>query len=241
MLYYLSMTTEKSDRFLDTQSLIDTIPDDIIPLPAESSVISRAKEQYAAMEPDQKRDFWLAVSATIGGIALTTAAFAIERRNPSSKLPLVLRGAGYALDYADGFFAKRNVTPSSNGAVTELGAIADPLADKFNNTLNEIAAVRDGRLHPSDLAVRALRDTGVTMVRRFVTRESKGGVDVKANKLGKLNTAIRDGANLFASTRAASQHPRINRTLQTGATIYSLISGAYTTNQLIRAHRKESP
>jgi phosphatidylglycerophosphate synthase len=225
---------------LDTQSVIEIVSDDIVPPVIGSSVIDRTKEQYAAMNPDQKRDFRLAVLSTVGGVALTAAAFAVEKYSPSSRIPTILRGIGYTLDYADGYFAKRTATHDDNGAGTEFGAIADPLADKFNNTLNEIALVQNGQLRSSDLAIRALRDTGVTAARKFVTQQSSGKVDVKANKFGKLNTVVRDGVNLFASTQIASRHPRVNRMLQTGANIYSLTSGAYTTHQLIRAYRKSS-
>jgi phosphatidylglycerophosphate synthase len=231
---------EKPPQLLETQPAMEIVSDDVILPVIESSVISRTKEQYADMDPNQKRDFWLAVSSTVGGVALTAVAFAVEKHMPSSKLPTVLRGVGYSLDYADGFFAKRTATPLDNGAGTELGAIADPLADKFNNTLNEIALVQNRQLQPSDLAIRAIRDTSVTAARRFATKRSGGRVDVKANKFGKLNTVVRDGVNLFASTQTASQYPRVNRALQTGANIYSIASGLHTTNQLIRAYRKES-
>lgn len=232
------MTLERpADLFItspqgDHHPLMDAVSDDVVLPDLESSVMSRTREQFTAMTPKQRRDFWLAVGSTVAGVALTATAFAVEKYRPSSKLPTVLRGVGYALDYADGYFAKRD------GAATELGAIADPLADKLNNTLNEVASVERGRLRRSDLAVRALRDTGVTMARRFVTKQSKGQVDVKANKFGKLNTVVRDGVNLFASTKTASQHPRVNRALQTGANVYSAASGTYTTSQLIQAYRK---
>ena len=80
----------------------------------------------------------------------------------------------------------------------------------------------------------------MTVARRLVTKKSNGKVDVKANKIGKLNTVVRDGVNLFASTQTAADHPRVNRSLQTFANIYSLASGAYTTRQLIRAYRENS-
>lgn len=218
----------------------DIISEDVASPVAESSVMSRTKEQYAAMSPDQKRDFWLAVSSTLGGIALTAVAFVVEKQRPSSNIPTLLRGVGYSLDYADGYFAKRTATPGSSGAGTELGMIADPLADKFNNTLNEVAHVQNGRIQSSDLAIRALRDTGVTASRKFITSKSKGEIEVKANKFGKLNTVVRDGVNLFASTKTAARHPRANRALQTGANIYSVASGIYTAGQLFRAYRNKS-
>ena len=230
------MSTERPD----SPPRADIVSEDITLPAAESSVISRTKEQYAAMSPDQKRDFWLAVSATIGGVALTTAAFVIEKRNQSSNLPTALRTLGYSLDYTDGYFAKRTATPESSGAGTELGMIADPLADKFNNTLNEIALVQNGHIRPSDLAIRAIRDAGITAARKFITNKSKGEIEVRANKFGKLNTVVRDGVNLFASTKIAARHPRTNRAIHTGANIYSVASGAYTTAQLFRAYRNKS-
>ncbi len=199
---------------------VDAISDDSVPTPVEKSVAQRTVAQYRAMESNEKRDFWLAVASTVGGVALTAAAFAVEARRPASKAPTILRGMGYALDFADGYFAKRSITPTSSGATTEFGAIADPLADKINNTLNEIALVHGDRLQPSDLTIRATRDIGVTAARRFVTKQTNGAVDVKANKFGKLNTVVRDGVNLFASTKIAADHPRVNRALQNGANIY---------------------
>jgi phosphatidylglycerophosphate synthase len=232
------MTSEKHPHLPEAEHVLDAVSEDVVPY-VESSVIGRTKEQYAAMDPNQKRDFWLAVASTFGGVALTAAAFAVEKRNPSSTLPTVLRAVGYTLDYADGYFAKRTSTPDDSGAGTEFGAIVDPLADKFNNTLNEIALVQREQLKPSDLAIRAARDIGVTTARRFVTKQTKGDVDVKANKFGKLNTVVRDGVNLFASTQTASRHPRINRALQTSANVYSVASGAYTVSQLVRAYRNK--
>jgi len=224
---------------METQPVIEVVSGDVTLPVIESSVIDRTKQQYTAMDLEQKRDFKLAVLSTFGGMALTAAAYVVERQAAPSKLPTVLRTAGYTLDYVDGYFAKRSASSQSPGAVTEFGALADPLADKFNNTINEIALVRRGRLSPVDLAVRALRDTGVTATRRFVTKKSKGKVDARANTFGKLNTVIRDGVNLFASTDVAAKHPRLNRRLQTGANIYSVASGVYTTAQLIKAMRKD--
>lgn len=224
----------------ETQPVIDIVSDDVVLPLAESSVVGRTKDRYAGMEPHQKRDFWLAVGATAGGIALTTAAFVVEKRHPESKLPIMLRGAGYALDYADGYFAKRSATDDNDGATTEFGAIADPLADKYNNTLNEISLVKRGRLSIADLAIRATRDVGITAARRFVTKQTNGRVDVKANAFGKWNTAVRDGVNLFASTKFAEQHSKANRVLHTGANVYSVASALYTASKLMEAYRKES-
>lgn len=224
----------------DTHHGLDAVSEDIIPPVVKSSVISRTKEQYADMTPDEKQDFKLAILSTFGGVALTIAAFAVEKRNPTSKLPTALRAIGYGLDYADGYFAKRTAKPDHSGASTEFGAVADPLADKFNNTLNEVSLVQSGKLRQSDLAVRAIRDMAVTGVRRHITKHANGEVDIRANKFGKLNTVVRDGVNLYASTDNASRHPRFNRVLHTGANIYSVASGAYTVYRLIRAYRQKS-
>lgn len=224
---------------LETQPVIEVVSDDVILPVTESSVMSRTKQRYGEMSSAQRRDFWLAVTSTLGGVALTTAAFAIEKHSPMSKLPTVFRGAGYALDYVDGYFAKRSATAVDDGATTELGAIADPLADKLNNTLNEIALVQKGRLALGDLAVRAARDASVTAARRYVTKKTQGRVDVKANKFGKLNTLVRDGVNLFASTKFAGEHPTLNRSLQTIADVYSVASGAYTAKQLVDAYQQD--
>lgn len=234
------MSFEQNVSLPVTNPILEVVSDDIVLPDAESSAISRTREQYAAMEPEQKRDFWLAVASTAGGVALTAAAFAVEKRSPQSRLPIVFRSAGYTLDFVDGYFAKRSATHQSTGAGTEFGAILDPLADKLNNTLNEIALIRDKRLQPSDFAVRALRDVGITATRRFITKRANGNIDVRANKFGKLNTVIRDGVNLFASTNTASKYPRANRALQTSANIYSVASGVYTASQLIQAYRGKS-
>lgn len=225
---------------LETQPVIEVVSEDVILPVAESSVYSRTRDAYDAMESHQKRDFWLAVGATIGGVALTTAAFVVEKRNPESNVPTVLRGVGYALDYADGYFAKRSASDASDGAVTEFGAIADPLADKYNNTLNEVTLVQQGKLSKTDLAIRATRDISITAARRFVTKRTNGRVDVKANKFGKWNTAARDSVNLFASTRFAEENPKLNRTLHTAANIYSVVSALYTASQLTEEYRKET-
>lgn len=226
------------DQF-DTQPAIDVVSDDIILPVAESSVFSRTRDKYKKMNRKEKIDFGLAVAATLGGVALTTGAYFVEKRNPSSKVPTAMRAVAYSLDYADGYFAKRSATESSDGATTELGAIADPLADKYNNTLNEIALVQSGRLSMSDLAIRAARDVSITAARRHVTKKTEGRVDVKANKFGKMNTVVRDGVNLFASTQVAEDHPRVSRTLHTAANTYSVVSAIYTATQLGSAYRKE--
>lgn len=222
----------------ETHHGLDAVSEDIIPPIAKSSVMSRTREQYAHMTPDERRDFKLAVLSTFGGVALTITAYIVEKQRPESKLPTFLRAVGYGLDYADGYFAKRTAKPGHNGASTEFGGVADPLADKFNNTLNEISLVQSGKLRQSDLMIRALRDVGITGIRRHITKHTNGDVDVKANAFGKLNTAVRDSVNLYASTKSATRHPHINRTLQAGANIYSIASGVYTAYRLIQAYRK---
>lgn len=217
---------------------MDVVSDDVV-LPVEKTgVIARTRKQYTAMESHEKRDFWMAVAATAGGVALTAAAFAIETRNPNSKKPAVLRTAGYALDFVDGYFAKRSATAERPGAATELGAIADPLADKINNTLNEVSLAKSGKIHPAHLGIRALRDISITATRHHVTKHSSGEVDVKANKFGKFNTLARDGVNLFASTETAAKRPRLNKILQIGATVYSVVSGAISIAQIVKSYRK---
>jgi phosphatidylglycerophosphate synthase len=193
---------------LETHPVIEVVADDVILPMIESTVIERTKEQYYKMGIEQQRDFKLAMLSTVGGVALTSAAYILEKKQPEGSMPTILRGAGYALDYVDGYWAKRTVTPTNNGAVTELGAIIDPLADKFNNSLNEIALVQQNKLHPLDLALRAFRDVSVTATRRHVTKHSQGKIDIKANRFGKLNTVIRDSVNLFASTKFADNHPK---------------------------------
>lgn len=226
----------------ETQPDINVVSDDIVLPLTKSSVLSRTKDRYDGMESHQKRDFWAAVGATMGGVALTTAAFALEKRNPSSRLPIMLRGAGYALDYADGYFAKRSATAVDDGAATELGAIADPLADKYNNTLNEISLVGQDRLSSTHVIIRSARDIGITATRRFVTQRTNGRVDVKANKLGKWNTAVRDGVNLFSSTHYADEHPKVRGALHVAATAYSVVSALYTVKQLKAAyHDRAAP
>lgn len=220
------------------ESVVDVVSDNTIPPAMTTSLIGRTREQYNAMEPHEKRDFWLAVGATVGGVALTATAFVVEQRNPQSKLPTALRAGGYALDFVDGYFAKRSMTETSSGATTELGAVADPLADKINNTLNESSLVRAGKLHPAHLGIRAVRDVGNTVARHVVTEKTQGEVEVKATKFGKFNTLVRDGVNLFASTKTAEMHPKVNKILQTGATLYSVASGAITIAQLAKSYRR---
>lgn len=232
------MSVERSP--FDTEPVIEVVSEDVILPVAESSVFSRTREEYLAMSSRQRKYFWAAVEATALGVAFTTAAFVVEERNPSSKLPMIFRAAGYACDYADELLARHAATELDSGSTTEFGAIADPLADKYNNTLNEIALVRRGKLSGADLAIRATRDVGITAARRYVTKATQGRVDVKANKFGKMNTVVRDGVNLFASTQTAEDHPRISRTLHTAANAYSVASAVYTATQLKGACLEEA-
>ena len=221
-------------------AILNAVTEESRPPVVTTSLLERTRDQYGVMGPDQKSDFWKATACTTGGIALTLAAYANERHGSYTHdhANTLVRATAYALDFADGYYAKRSISPTSKGAVTEFGCVADPVADKINNFINEAALVQSGNMHPIHPVIRTARDIVVSVGRRHVTKSSHGAIDVKANKFGKFNTLARDSVNLFASTALARRHHSINNALQTSVDVYAVASGAYTLYDLFKKSHK---
>lgn len=221
----------------------ELVPPSIAATPEDEklSILERSREQYNAMSPEQQRDFRLALSCTLGGMALNAVnTLVLEPRLKDSDnialrwAPTVLRAASYGLDIADGHFAKRTRTYDEHGnvlnpgAVTDLGAVLDPLADKFNNLINELAANHRNDQLPIHVSIRVLRDLAVSFKREEALRETEGNLSVAANQWGKFNTVLRDIANTYAASPQGAAHPIVAELLQITEDVSSVVSGYQT-------------
>lgn len=213
--------------------------------PDRSTVLSRTREQYAAMRPDQRRDFWKATMSTIAGVALNAATTLwIEPRlehhpNPVvRRLPIALKIASRSFDKLDGWFAKRSMVTAPDGTVldpgatTDLGKRIDPLGDKTNNILNEARSVQTGRLHLGLALARWGSDGLVEYTRSNSAKRTNGEVSTGANKKGQVAQALRAAADI--SNSLSTEPSLFNTIVQIVSTALLLKSRAETMEDIER-------
>jgi phosphatidylglycerophosphate synthase len=135
-------------------------------------------------------------------------------------------------DKADG------ITARSTDGVTPLGKELDPLMDKIDFAIQEVAQNRRGQLPLGHIAVRLARDIVVTLVRSHVNAATNGNVNIGAGWHGKASTGAR-----LASLRATGlpierDNLRLRRAHQSLATGAILASGAKNIIDLMGAKKK---
>lgn len=213
--------------------------------PDKSTIMSRTREQYASMTPDQKGDFWKATACTIAGVALNAVNTLwiepkLERHESpiARKVPVALKLASRAFDKADGWFAKRSMMIAADGtiinpgATTDLGRRIDPLADKANNFVNEARSVYTGRLHLGLAIARWGSDGLVEYTRSDAAQRTNGEVSTGANKKGQaaqLFRAVSDAHNSLSV-----EPSRFNSGVQISSTALLLVSRAETIKNIER-------
>lgn len=96
-------------------------------------------------------------------------------------------GMAFFTDFLDGYFARRY------GAVTALGKILDPLADKILVILTMIMLIPLGRIPTWIVMLIVVRELAVTGLRSIAAAE---GVIIQASSLGKYKTVFQCSATI---------------------------------------------
>jgi CDP-diacylglycerol--glycerol-3-phosphate 3-phosphatidyltransferase len=104
-----------------------------------------------------------------------------------SFLAALFFGMAFVTDFLDGYFARRY------GAVTAMGKILDPLADKILVIVTMIMLITLGRVPAWIVMVIVVRELAVTGLRSIALTE---GVIIQASSLGKYKTVFQCSATI---------------------------------------------
>lgn len=104
-----------------------------------------------------------------------------------SFLAALFFGMAFVTDFLDGYFARRY------GAVTVIGKILDPLADKILVILTMIMLIPLGRIPAWAVMLIVFRELAVTGLRSIAVTE---GVVIQASPLGKYKTVFQCSATI---------------------------------------------
>jgi CDP-diacylglycerol--glycerol-3-phosphate 3-phosphatidyltransferase len=105
----------------------------------------------------------------------------------ASFLAALLFGMAFFTDFLDGYFARRY------GAVTVIGKILDPLADKILVILTMMMLIPLGRIPTWMVMLIVVRELAVTGLRSIAAAE---GVIIQASSLGKFKTVFQCSATI---------------------------------------------
>lgn len=190
---------------------------DKIPLVA---AYQQTKEVWGDFNPEQKRAATLASAATFGRLALRVAVEYGQDSGKLSRRQALL--AHVALDCADTFDGR---IARAGNAVTPWGKVADPLADKVDFAIQDIARVRRGEMSGIEAGVRMVRDTGSTVLRHYEsTHPSQEGARTAATWAGKGSSILRATANRVGDVAPGSKAASVTRRAATAGLIGSFIS-----------------
>jgi CDP-diacylglycerol--glycerol-3-phosphate 3-phosphatidyltransferase len=106
---------------------------------------------------------------------------------PGSFLAALFFGMAFVTDFLDGYFARRY------GAVTVMGKILDPLADKILVIVTMIMMIPIGRVPAWIVMLIVVRELAVTGLRSIALTE---GVVIQASSLGKYKTVFQCSATI---------------------------------------------
>lgn len=104
-----------------------------------------------------------------------------------SFLAALLFGMAFVTDFLDGYFARRY------GAVTVIGKLLDPLADKILVIVTMIMLIPIGRIPAWAVMLIVVRELAVTGLRSIAAAE---GVIIQASSLGKYKTVFQCSATI---------------------------------------------
>ena len=104
-----------------------------------------------------------------------------------SFLAALFFGMAFVTDFLDGYFARRY------GAVTVMGKILDPLADKILVIVTMIMLIPLGRIPAWIVMLIVVRELAVTGLRSIAVTE---GVVIQASSLGKYKTVFQCSATI---------------------------------------------
>jgi CDP-diacylglycerol--glycerol-3-phosphate 3-phosphatidyltransferase len=123
-------------------------------------------------------------AARIAFVPLVVAALF----DPSPKggiIAAILFGIAGITDYFDGYYAR------TRQAVTVLGKLLDPLADKFLVVSSLVMLMQLGRIHPVIVILLVCRELAITGLRAIASSE---GIVLAASNLGKWKTTFQMSA-----------------------------------------------
>ena len=180
----------------------------------------QTKEVWRDFTPEQKRAAAMASTATFGRLALRVAVECGQDSGKLSRRQALL--AHVVLDCADTLDGR---IARAGNAVTPWGRVADPLADKVDFAIQDIARVRRGEMSGFEAGIRIARDTGSTALRHYESlHPGNEGARTAATWAGKGSSVLRAFANRIGDMAPGTQTASITRHAATAGLIGSFIS-----------------
>ena len=180
----------------------------------------QTKETWAGFDSSQRRAAMLASLATFGRIGLRIAVEYGQNSDRVSRRQAAL--AHIVLDFADTIDGR---IARAGNAVTPWGKVADPLADKVDFAIQDIARVRRGELSGAEATLRIARDVASTGLRQYESlHPSAQGAHTAASWWGKGSTIARSLSNRTSDLMPDSTIAPIARHVATGGLLVSLAS-----------------
>ena len=181
----------------------------------------QTKETWRGFDVDQKRAAVLASIATFGRLGLRIA---VERGQDTGRISRTQATLAHvALDFADTIDGK---IARAGNAVTPWGKVADPLADKVDFAIQDVARVRRGEMSGIEAGVRISRDVASTALRHYESLHP--GEDTTARTAatwaGKSSTIGRSVANRVGDIAPRSTAAKGARYAATAGLVASLVS-----------------
>lgn len=190
---------------------------DHIPLVA---AYQQTGEIWAQFTPEQKRAAKLASLATFGRLALRIAVEYGQDGGKLSRTQAFL--AHIALDCADTIDGR---IARAGNAVTPWGKVADPLADKIDFAVQDIARMRRGEMSGLEASIRIGRDVSSTALRQYESAHpGQEGARTAATWAGKGSTIARAAANRIGDLAPNAHAAATARHVATAGLVGSLIS-----------------
>ena len=178
----------------------------------------QTKGAWQEFDATQRRAVVLASLATFGRLGLRVA---VEYGQDSGKLSRKQATLAHiALDFADTIDGR---IARAGNAVTDWGKVADPLADKLDFAIQDIARVRRGELDGPEAAVRIVRDVTSTGLRHYESlHPGEQGAHTAASWWGKGSTITRSIVNRISDVMPDSQLTPVVQHVATAGLLVSL-------------------
>lgn len=191
--------------------------------------IEETVEDWGKMKQKQKLGAIAALIVTTARPILRALQEVSREGHKSNSAELITSLALDLSDKLDGTIAR------STEGITPLGKELDPLMDKIDFAIQEVAQNRNGTLPLGHVAVRLARDIIVTLLRSHVNAATHGEVDISAGWQGKASTFARLASLRVTGLPGERDHPRLRTAHQTGATLFVVTSGAMNAKSLLDA------
>ena len=176
----------------------------------------------ARFDRGQRRAAVLATLATFGRIGLRIGVEYSYDTERLTRTKAVLTHAVLDLaDTVDGRIAR------GGNAVTPWGKVADPLADKVDFAIQDIARVHRDEMPASVAAIRISRDVASTALRQYESVHPVDGQSkTAATWAGKTSTASRSVSNRIGDIAPHTTTARVAQLGSTAGLVASLLSNA---------------